>query len=415
MSIRAELAESKSHNHILSVGDQMGPTLERMSIPSTVDHVTQFRDLDFINFTDYCNRANLVNGEGAQLESEIRAALNLRDDNLLSIAGLKRGDFESIGVLDTHGVQYIISLPNRNIGPSFQARQIAFRQSQTALALSHSRLPGFVSRPFVYHDQSHQYAVLECVRDGYEELNINSARANDPLNKQFGVVEPIIQFYTDDTVFNYVNTRLAKLAEPEKQLVMSYAVAKVVAAKTLMALTTLNEENGPLIALAPKKSYVSAGDFVGRFNHNHQLELRPITYRGGTQPISDFNNLVEYIYNDHDATFHIDSHTYHREIPFIPNFAEAEDWVKHIADWTARVLFDYAFMTKDLELCRQIKRFMSPDWKFTLSSIESPYSEKGLRAVSQHFGIEWFGQRDHRQIRVIDPRFTLGDSPPTME
>lgn len=374
---------------VLCREDEMGAVLAEMGIESTADSTIPYEDLRALS-SDQLQNVFVLDRQRRWFLQQA----GFDPEHPLQIHPLKGGLLEKIYILNNGERRVAMTMPNwdpETMGLPRNQMAAVFSDSIRAIRLSGSRIPGFMPACYGAIESSQPVAALEAVDTGFDELNFGMFQAD---NRE--TLEPGLMLFSTQPSFRRFNRAVRSLDEEQNALLNAYVVGKIVAARALMVLSTLSDfdnlDNRIVMGHSPVNSKVSAGDFLCGVNDQQQIDIRPITYRGGTEMIASVDGLVEQIARSTDIIYRDQSRYQVRPVFLVPEFRERQKWIREIVTWSVKMAHqqfggeeDYA----SLDLLEQFTAQKSgPEIEEVLEH-PTPFHPAKLEAVAHYFNHDW--------------------------
>lgn len=302
----------------------------------------------------------------------------------VALSEIRRGRLERIFAVDLDGYQRIIAIPSDSPDHQYTNpdKQRMFNESLSAMQKAHNVAPWLF--PKVYHiEYRPPFAVLECIRDGYEEVNIQAVNRYRLLGRALLQIIPL--FLTESKPHQEQNNRIILLTDEELSLFTTYIMTKVYATRILMSLTTIHGRNPP-IAFSPARFNLNAGDLMLRINEKRQAQMRPITFRGGVNIVHSLDTLIDLLLSEKQTTALEIAHNHlarFKRVPLIPNIPHRQQWLSDIASWVAVAFLEKSLAGREISYKQKVEAFCG---SYVKQSASSPFTPAFLLPVAQYFG-----------------------------
>lgn len=304
----------------------------------------------------------------------------------------KYGKYEEVYrayVQDTNPAQtYIVTAAHLWRNDSVKNRDI-FVESTAALSRAYERSSTLGIRAFVgpstVVDAGGMYPMaIYPESPEYEEMNLTFSMRHE---RRF----PHFRLYTQGGQTKH--PLFDGLPDHAVKRLNAYIVGKILSARTLQALMTLEDgPNGSVHGLYPRDSFVAAGDYIGHFDDSGKLRLKAVCYGGGTEQIGNMHELV-------DRLAEAQEHAVRPEADFagirlVPDFPEGEEgrraWVQSVVASTVKDVYSRARHVKEEGYTQLLDRFLAQSsLKHSDLPKTSPFRPDAMNAVAENFGPQW--------------------------
>jgi hypothetical protein len=387
--LEQETIDDSRPEHMLNRGDEMGIVLKHIGLPSTLDCTIPMDKLQPIPFDPIAEQLLGGGQVGLLAWKGVKQALadsvaGFPIDEAFILSPIKKGKFEKVGILSIGDHLYIVTYPLISYGSRGIRAAIMFQESIAAMERTHDLVP---ITPRIYWG-SDRFAISELIGDGFEETNF-SYNQDGFQPDRCADTSYFMQFLTYNDILIEVNRYIQELPPDLCALLNVYYLAKIIALRIIMTLATLERRNAFITGLMPRCADIGAGDFIGRFNKQHQFEPKAIAFRGGTVEVPSLDDLIVAILRERITILKASSHMHTRTSKLIPSFDRRDEWVTSLAAWSLKLLYDECLRLGRLDYCELLTLFVDDNCcRFGLDDAlklsRSPFTPEALECVAPY-------------------------------